>query len=135
MNLNNLDSITNALQTKISALQEQYLSFVDYCKDLIRMHRIKVESELKSDPNTPRNLLNLVYKHGESLEKKILIASTLNSTININEKNLEKYKSQRIIECNDRKSVESTRINGKKIRNNQARNSIQLEKVGINEKS
>ena len=135
MNLNNLDSITNALQTKISALQEQYLSFVDYCKDLIRMHRIKIESELKSDPNTPRDLLNLVYKHGESLEKKILIASTLNSTININEKNLERYKSQRIIECNDRKSVESTRINGKKIRNNQARNTIQLEKVGINEKA
>ena len=99
------------------------------------MHRIKIESELKSDPNTPRDLLNLVYKHGESLEKKILIASTLNSTININEKNLERYKSQRIIECNDRKSVESTRINGKKIRNNQARNTIQLEKVGINEKA
>ena len=42
---------------------------------MIKNHRLIIDSELKNDPNTPRELLTQITLHGETLEKNVKLAS------------------------------------------------------------
>lgn len=63
------------LQDRVSKLQMQYSSFVRNCTDLIKSHLTSMDQDLKSDPNTPRELIVLVHEHGKRLKKRIEAAS------------------------------------------------------------
>lgn len=66
---------TNSLKSRINKLELQYKSFVKYCIEMIQFHRSLVNNELKSDPNTPRDLYTSIILHSENLEKSVKLAS------------------------------------------------------------
>lgn len=66
---------TNELKGRISRLEMQYKTFVKNCIEMIQFHRSIVHSELKNEPNTPRDLLNSIILHSENLEKSVKLAS------------------------------------------------------------
>ena len=80
MNSDSLPQIVNNLKIRISALEDQYRGFVKYCIEMIKNHRLIIDSELKNDPNTPRELLKTITHHGEHLESSVKLAS---SSINL----------------------------------------------------
>ena len=66
---------TNELKGRIVRLEMQYKTFVNYCIEMIQFHRSIIQSELKNEPNTPRDLLNSIILHSENLEKSVKLAS------------------------------------------------------------
>ena len=76
MNPDSLHQVVNHLKLRISSLEDQYRGFVKYCIDMIKNHRLMIDSELKNDPNTPRELLKQITLHGEHLENSVKLASS-----------------------------------------------------------
>lgn len=68
-------NLVQDLQERLTTLEQQYSGFVKYCVEMIQFHTSLIKKELKNDPNTPRDLLNLVQLHGENLEKSVKLAS------------------------------------------------------------
>jgi hypothetical protein len=93
----NQESETNRyLKLRVSALESQYNGFVRYCLEMIRFHTEIMQSELKNDPSTPREVLNLVNIHGENLGKSLKLASCHLQDLNQNVHNfsLDSFKTE-----------------------------------------
>lgn len=95
MNAESLDNVIKSLKKRIFALEDQYKGFVKYCIEMIKHHRLIIDSELKNDPNTPRELLFQISQHGETLENRVRMASdSLHIPSSNKLKNLESFKSE-----------------------------------------
>lgn len=112
MNSESLDQVVKSLRKRISALENHYKNFVKYCIEMIKCHRLMVDSELKNDPNTPRELLFQISQHGEALENRVKLASDsipLPPPFKIS--NLETFKSEfRLLLSHDLTTMEQFSI-------------------------
>lgn len=120
----NLEEIVEGLQGRISILQLQYTGFVRLCVDLIKVHRVHLDEELKSDPNTPREMIQVIQQHSKDLEKKIIQAGRKDPTVIASSGNfaLDEFRQQ-IIQIIEKKAA----LEVKKILANKVFDKISLE--------
>lgn len=74
-----IEGVINTLQSRILALQNQYLNFVSFTVEMIKNHRLNVDNTLRHEPNTPRNLFDILTREGELLEASLKEAGNINS--------------------------------------------------------
>ena len=113
MNPDSLHQVVNHLKLRISSLEDQYRGFVKYCIDMIKNHRLMIDSELKNDPNTPRELLKQITLHGEHLENSVKLASSsikIQETLKISAFETFKYEILFLLKEPSSDSHKSTRV-------------------------
>ncbi|CAG9328579.1 unnamed protein product [Blepharisma stoltei] len=76
---NSINEVVSNLQARIVALQNQYLNFVSFCVEMIKNHRLNVDHTLRLEPNTPRNLFDILAREGELLEQSLKAAGNMNT--------------------------------------------------------